>query len=313
MNGRPPATVGDLVRRAATRLRRRGVEDPRLDADLLLGHVLAAPRVALYRDPDRRVDRAAAARFQRMVRRRRSRVPTAYLLGERGFLDLVLEVGPGVLVPRPETELLVETALALVGDGAADPALGRVRPLRVLDVGCGSGNVALGIARGLPGARVVGVDVSAPALGYASSNVAKWDPGGRVRLLQLDAASLARAFRPGVFDLVVSNPPYVDRPPRGFGGELAHEPADALCGRSGPFPAIYDVLVGAASTLLAPGGALVVEVGQGQADVVRARFAAALEGIGARRDLAGIERVVYGFARGASPGGAGASLPLGDA
>lgn len=274
----PAATVRDLLERAVSELRRRGIEEARLDAELLLGHALGTDRVGVIRrllDP---VDQAAATAFRELLDRRLDRVPVAYLLGEREFRGLALEVGAGVLVPRPETEELVELALEMAGDGASR--------IEVLELGTGSGCIALALAIARPTMQVVALEASARAMSYARRNLRRHrasiqdgqggrsDPGGetdqgvRVRLVRADFLSADRIFPAGSFDLIVSNPPYVDSPAAGFEAELAHEPELALVGTAGPFPAIYARMLELGQALLRPGGWLVAEVGVDQRGVI---------------------------------------------
>ncbi|MFH0946457.1 MAG: peptide chain release factor N(5)-glutamine methyltransferase [Planctomycetota bacterium] len=271
---------------AARGLKSRGIDQPRLDAELLLAHALGVDRAGLILCLEGRLEPEVRRDFLRLLRKRRARVPVPYLTGRRAFHELILAVGPGVLVPRPETELLVEAALERL-----QPCLGS--PL-VLDVGTGSGNIALAIAAQVRQVRVVAIDLSMEALAFASRNVRNYRLDGRVHLVQADLAMFHRAARPSCFDLIVSNPPYVEERVTPLVDELAHEPALALVGGCGPFPQVYRLLIRAAGVLLRPGGTLMMEVGIHQAGVVRDLIAAdgSLGESVVLRDLAGIERVV---------------------
>lgn len=248
--------------------------------------MLGVDRAGLIRGLEDQLEPEARRDFLRLLRKRRDRVPVSYLTGRRAFHELILEVGPGVLVPRPETELLVEAALERLSSCSQPPL--------VLDVGTGSGNVALAIAQQAGEARVVAIDLSPAALSFASRNVRKYRLGRRVQLVQADLASLHQAARPSCFDLIVSNPPYVDEQVTPLADELKHEPALALVGECGPFPRVYQMLVRAAGVLLRPGGSLMMEVGIHQAGVVRELIETngAFDQSLVLRDLAGIERVV---------------------
>jgi release factor glutamine methyltransferase len=270
-------TLGDVLRRAAEHLGKTS-ETARLDAELLLAHSLGRQRIELYTDFDRPLTEAELDGYRSLVARRTKREPVAYILGEWGFRRLTLTVDQRALIPRPETEVLVEHALA------------RLRGLeapRVLDVGAGTGAIALAIADEHPGARVTAIDVSADALALARENVAR--TGLEVVLLEHD---LRVGLPAGPWDLVVSNPPYVEQE------ELStlmpdvrdFEPHLALIGRG----ATEDV-ARAAATELAPGAWLVLEVGDGQADAT----VALLDGLGyvevsTAPDLTGRARVVEG-------------------
>ncbi len=279
-------TLQSVLEWGTRRLAARGVEEARLDAELLLAQALGTDRAALFRRAEEDVPREQRRAFALLLRRRRARVPLAYLVGRREFYGLDFAVGEGVLVPRPETEELVSWALEVL----------RGRPGRplVLDAGTGSGNIAVALARNDARARVVAVDRSATALAYARQNVFRHGVAGRVHLCCLDVSALAHALPHARFDLLVSNPPYVEPPEGGFRDELSHEPRLALCGRGMAFPEVYARLGAAAAALLLPGGRLLVEVGAGQARRVRAVLAAAggCAPFEERCDLAGIPRVV---------------------
>lgn len=290
------ATVRDALDSAVIAIGASGSATPRLDAELLLAHALGVERTALFLDPEREVGGASARAFQTLVRRRSvERAPLAYLVGRRGFRRIELAVDPRVLIPRPETELLVEAALELPA-GA-----------RVLDVGTGSGAIALALKDERPDLDVAGIDVSAPALAVARANAARL--GLEVALAEGDlltpvapegAASPADGVYPegagwvaGALsrpDAVLSNPPYVAEgdplPP----DVARHEPRAALlAGEDGL--AVIRRLVPAAAASTAR--LLALEVGAGQAAAV-AELARekGFARVAIRRDLAGIERAV---------------------
>jgi release factor glutamine methyltransferase len=284
----PPRTVLEFLRRASTFLAARGSASARLDAEVLLAAVLATDRVGVYLRFDQPLAPAEVESYRALVRRRAAGEPVAYLTGRREFWSRDLAVTPAVLIPRPETELLVERLLAAVPDRAA--------PLRVLDLGTGSGALAVALAAELPSATVVALDVSRAAAAVAAANARACGVEDRVLLL---AADWCTALRPEArFDVIVSNPPYVESgaldalPP-----EVRAEPRLALDGGADGLAA-YRVLVPAAAPLLAPGGRLFVEVGVGQASAVAEICAAA--GFGEAvcyDDLAGIARIVAAGAR----------------
>jgi release factor glutamine methyltransferase len=255
--------------RAGEALRAAGLD--RLDAEVLLAHVLGRDRAALHAAPEQRLTAAQAARFAALAARRRAGEPVAYLTGRRAFRWLELTVDERVLIPRPETEGLVEAALTLPA-GA-----------RVVDVGTGSGAVGLALAHERPDLEVVATDCSAPALAVARANAA------RLRLrVELRQADLLEGIE-GRLDAVVSNPPYVPAGERLARDVDAYEPAEAL--RAGPDGlAVIRRLVPRAAAR-APFVAL--EVGAGQAGAVTELCrAAGYADVEARRDLAGIERIV---------------------
>ena len=277
-------TLGEVLRLSTAHLERHGSPSARLDAELLLGHALGLGRVELYTGFERPLGEDELAECRELIARRAKREPVAYILGRWGFRGLDLEVDRRVLVPRPETELLVDRCLALV-DGAAGP--------EVLDVGTGSGAIALALASELPEARVAGCDVSGAALEVARANGERL--GVEVEWVASDMLSGVGGRR---FHLVVSNPPYV------AAGEIEAlepevrdwEPRGATVAGETGLEAI-ERLVAQAPAALEPGGALVLEVGAGQAAAVAALLeGAGLAGVRRDPDHAGIERIVWGRA-----------------
>jgi release factor glutamine methyltransferase len=271
-------TVSDVLRRSTEYLAAKGSETPRLDAERLLSKATGLERIELYMHSDRPLTQAELAEARELVARRGRREPLQYVLGEWGFRRLTLTVDARALIPRPETEILVERCLALL-EGVEAPA--------VLDVGTGSGAIALAIADEHPGAVVTAIDSSEDALALAAGNASR--TGLRVRLLQHDLFSGLPA---GPWDLVVSNPPYVDREdvPNLQPEVRDWEPRAALTADGA-----VEAVARAAAAALAPGGAVVLEVGEGQAEET-ARLLAELGLVDVRvtSDLAGIERVVEG-------------------
>jgi release factor glutamine methyltransferase len=263
-------------------LRAAGVEDPRLDAELLLAEATGWNRATLVADGGAEVPAPAARVFGEMVRRRLRREPAAYILGRKGFRSLELAVDRRVLVPRPETELLVELAVELV-------------PETVLDVGTGSGAIALAVADELPGCAVTATDTSHGALEVARGNAERLGLADRVRFL---AGTLPED---GGFDLVLANLPYVaERDWPSLQPEVTQwEPREALLAGPDGLDAYRAFIPECAGHLHRYAeqktGALSVEVGEGQAEAVGALMrAAGFGGIETRRDLAGVERIVVG-------------------
>jgi len=259
-----------------------------IDAQVLLGHVLGKGRAWLAAHGDEPLSRGDADAFLALARRRREGEPVGYLTGIREFWGLPLAVSPAVLLPRPETEAVVEIALAhLPADGET----------RVLDLGTGSGAIALAIAHECPRARVLATDASAAALTVARANAQRLGLPN-VEFLQADWYDGVPATWHGApFDVVASNPPYIlAGDPHLAAGDLRFEPAAALSPGGDGLGAIRRIVAGAPGHLV-PGGTLVVEHGYDQSDAVRALFVAAgFAGVVAVRDLAGIPRVVAGQA-----------------
>jgi len=254
----------DALQAAERRLASAGVDSPRVDAELLLAHVAGTTRSGLYSDLDREVDGG----WESLVERRATREPLAYVLGEWGFRRLTLKTDTRALVPRPETEIVVERCLALLEELDAPS---------VLDVGVGSGAIALALKDERSDARIVGVDVSEDALELAGENARLLELEVELRYGGVEAAADG-------WDLVVSNPPYVDTL-EGLQPELRHEPEDALLG------------VGFHETIARTARArfLVLEVGDGQAAAVASALqAAGYDDVAITPDLAGTARVVEG-------------------
>jgi release factor glutamine methyltransferase len=253
---------------------------PSLDAELLVAHVLGTSRAALAADPGRPLAPEETLALESLARRRLAGEPVAYLTGRREFWSLDLEVTPDVLVPRPETELVVERALAAIA-GRGSPA--------VLDLGTGSGAIAAAIARDRPDAEVTATDESVAALAVARRNAARLGLAN-LRFLEGSWFGPVAASR---FDVIASNPPYVAAGDPALAA-LAHEPVRALVAGADGLAALA-AIIGAAHGHLEPGGALVLEHGASQGSAVRALFAAAgFAAIETRRDLAGHERVSEG-------------------
>jgi release factor glutamine methyltransferase len=239
----------------------KGIESARLDAELILASALKVPRVMLYARFDQPLQPEELARIRALVTRRARREPMAYLLGEREFWSLAFEVGPGVLIPRPDTETLVEAALAQVD---------RAAPLSVVDVGTGSGCIAVALARELPEARIAALDVSTEALKIAARNVTKHGLDARITLVQSDLlAALPASARP--VDLVVANLPYI--PSADLEALMPDvrdfEPRLALDG--GPDGlALIRRLLPEAEDALTPGGAIALEAGASEVPAMEA-------------------------------------------
>jgi release factor glutamine methyltransferase len=269
-------TVRDVLRRSAEYLERKGVESPRLDAELLVAKALGVTRLDLYLEHDRALTEEEQGAARDLVRRRGAREPLAYVLGEWGFRRLTLHCDRRALVPRPETEIVVERCLALLEPLEAPD---------VLDVGTGTGAIALAVAQEHPAARVTGLDRSPEALALAGENARA--AGLELRLLRGD---LVEGLPDSPYDLVVSNPPYV-RPDEieSLAPEVRDwEPREAILD-AGQTAAV----IAAARDVLRPGGWLVLEMhGDGAGDVAGALAESGYGPAVVTRDLAGRARVV---------------------
>lgn len=265
---------------------------PAADARLLLAHVLGRNTAWLEAHREEVLDPATAARFAALVQRRAAGEPVAYLVGRREFYGRDFAVTPEVLIPRPETELLVELALEKLGD-----KVGSGGTARLLDLGTGSGCLAITLALELPGMQVTAVDVSPAALTIARRNAARL--GAEVAFIESDWFA---ALPPQSFELIVANPPYVAADdPHLAQGDLRFEPAAALTDHADGLTAIRRI-VAEAPRWLAEGGWLFFEHGWDQGDAARELLSAAgFEAIEQRRDLAGIVRASGGRKPAAAP------------
>ncbi len=275
-------TVARLLEWTTGRFKERGIDSPRLEAEILLACALGIRRIDLYVRHDQIVDDAGRARFRDMVRRRQEGCPTAHIVGKKEFYSLDFAVSPATLIPRPDTELLV------------DEALRQAKPLTdplIADIGTGTGCVAVALAHRLPKARIVAVDISPEALETARGNATRLGVADRVDFRLGDLLAPLAGLRP---DLIVSNPPYI--PTNDIAGldpgVRDHEPALALDG--GPDGLrVIERLAEQALSLLAPGGRLLVEIGAGQEEGARRVLTSAgftVESV--RKDGVGHPRVV---------------------
>jgi release factor glutamine methyltransferase len=279
-------TIGAARRLLAQRFRAAGLDSPDLDARVLVGHALDRDHAALASNAETRLSSEQAAAIAELARRRLAREPVARILGRKEFWGLTLQLGPATLVPRPETETVIEAALAHMPR--------RDRALRVLDIGTGSGALLLALLTELPKAWGVGTDVSLAALAVARRNAQMVGIAARATFVRCDLATALQ----GGFDLVVSNPPYI---PSAEIAALApevsrYDPHAALNGGPDGFD-LHRAIVADARRLLAAEGVLVTEVGAGQADAVQGLLrAAGLRDVGVRDDLAGVPRAVVAHA-----------------
>jgi len=276
-------TIAGAVDRGRARLAAVGIEAAGLEACVLFEHAAGLDRAALLARGREMVEPEAARRYERLLEERARRVPLAYIMGEREFWSLRIRVDRRVLVPRPETETLVEAALERLSSGA-----------RVADVGTGSGAVVIALALELGAGTFLGTDRSAAAIEVARANAAEHGLAGTIEFLEGDLLA-PLAARTGLLDALVSNPPYI--PTAELGGLQPEvrdfEPRLALDGGFDGL-ALIERIVAGAPPLLRCGGWLLLEIGAGQADAVRAllRRTGCFDDVSARCDLAGIERVV---------------------
>lgn len=273
--------LDDLLRNASRRLAAAGSPSARLDAEVLLCHVLGVDRAWLYTWGDRDAEPDAVARFEALVAAREDGRPVAHLTGEREFWGLSLATSPSTLIPRPDTETLVEAALALASEA----------PGRLLDLGTGTGAVALAFASERPSWAVVGVDLRPEAVALARHNATRLGIGNA----DFRDSDWFAALGGEHFELIVANPPYLaDDDPHLGQGDVRFEPRSALVAAEGGLADLYH-LVEAARAHLPPGGWLLLEHGATQGPAVReALGAAGYTGVASRADLAGHERISLG-------------------
>lgn len=281
-------TIASILKTVTPYLGERDCETPRLDAEVLLAHVLGVSRVELYTGYERPLLPAELQSYRELVKRRAGGEPAAYLVGIKGFYSLDFEVGPGVLVPRPETEILVSAAI--------EEAKSRKGIVKAVDIGTGSGCVAVALAVYAPGVEVIATEKSAEAAGYARRNVVRHNVQERVSIVEGELLEpLARMCAKAGLDIIVSNPPYVTE--KEFENLPAtvrkYEPREALvAGKDGT--EYHRIIAEAAAEFLGAGGLLALEVGMGQAD----RVSRLISDTGQFReprivkDFSGIERVV---------------------
>jgi release factor glutamine methyltransferase len=278
----PAGTIGFFLCQAGQRLRGAAIEAPRLEARRLLAHVLGTTEEALLRDPRAAVPADKARHFAALLARRVAHEPFAYLTGRVGFWTLDLEVSPATLIPRADSETLVEAALAACPDKEA--------ALRVLDLGTGTGALLLAVLSEFPAASGVGIDLKPAAAALAARNAARLGLAARARFLAGDWAAAVR----GPFDLILCNPPYIESAaiPALMPEVARHEPASALDGGADGLVA-YRRIIADLPRLLAPRGVAVLELGQGQQAAVEALgLAAGLTPEACSADLGGVPRAL---------------------
>jgi release factor glutamine methyltransferase len=279
------ASAAEAIRLVAQSFRLAKLEDPQIDARVLVGHALHVDRSQLISHDDRVLEAREVAAISALAARRLRHEPVARILGRKEFWDLTLDVSPDVLVPRPETETVVEMALDFVVRGGL-----RLEKLRILDIGTGTGALLLALLQELPNATGTGTDISPAAVGIARGNAERNGLSARCSFVVCNIAEGVA----GPFDIVVSNPPYIAH------AEIAtlmpevrdYDPKLALDGGNDGLDA-YRAIAAEARRLLAPGGRLIVELGAGQEGPVRALFTkAGLNAGPVRNDLAAIPRAL---------------------
>lgn len=287
------------LRDGIAQLEREHVPSAALAAELLLMHMLGRDRAWIYAHPEHELDATARQQYFSLIARRASGVPTQHLTGHQEFWGLDFEVTPDVLIPRPETEHVIEVALERLGVNSEAGSPRRQEKFRIADVGTGSGCIAIALAHELPAAQIIATDISAAALEVARRNAARHGVASRIDFIECNLAdfllheSRITGHESRSLDLIASNPPYIGRPeaatlPREV---REHEPAVALFGGEAGTE-IYAPLIAQSAMLLKPGGILVLELGHNSADqVTRLLDAPEWTRVAITSDLAGIPRI----------------------
>lgn len=298
-DGKSITDVRSALADALAQLEHENVPSARLAAEVLLMHTLGQDRAWLYAHTEGKLDTPTAEQYFLLIAQRASGIPTQQLTGHQEFWGLDFEVTPDVLIPRPETEHVIEVALKRLGAGPDAVRTRRNQALRIADVGTGSGCLAIALAKEFRNAQIFATDISARALEVSRRNAARHGVASRINFAE---CNLLDAFRrqPPQFDLIVSNPPYIGREeaaslPREV---REHEPAIALFGGETGVE-MYAPLLLQAATLLTPGGAVVLELGHNSAGHVRSLLSAPeWTNVAVTSDLAGIPRVASAERRG---------------
>ena len=276
-------SVVKVLKSATTRLEAAGIENFRLDAEILLAHVLKWRRLNLYIDAEKTLPLESILRFNELINRRLEGVPVAYLTGTKEFMGLAFAVNENVLIPRPETEILTE----LVGEYLR----GLGREVIFADLGAGSGAICISILKFVKTARAIAVDISAEALEVAKFNAQKFFVDDRIEFF---CGDLFKPLEGQKFNAIVSNPPYIPTNDlKSLQSEVQREPQLALDGGADGL-SFYRRIISDAPKFLVDGGLLAVEIGVNQAAAVKALFAVNFIDVEIVKDLAGLERIVVG-------------------
>jgi len=284
-------TVRELMKSAIEHLQRKGFEDARLNVELLLAHALDFQRIQLYLHFDKPLKSEELKQFRTLYERRLKREPVQYIIGSTSFMGLNFIVDSRVLIPRPETETLIEQAMLLCQNYPSDA------PIQVLEVGTGSGNIAVSIAKYIKHAQITAIDISKEALIIAEKNARLHSVDSQIQFSLIDVFDRTEELFRKRFDLLVSNPPYV---PKDEWEQLQtevrdFEPSVALTDGKDGFK-FYHRLIGIIPDILNPGGSIMLEVGFNQADkVAREMKNVGIDQLQITNDLQGIPRVVSGI------------------
>ncbi len=284
-------TIRDIMRWAINILKNSNIESPNINAEILLAHVLSCDRIALHTDPDKIIDDGDIGKYKKLINKRASRIPLQYITGHVEFMSLDFVVDEHTLIPRPETEILVETVLNKIKNRAPSD-----KTITIVDIGTGCGNIAISLAANLQNAQVYASDISRETLAVAGTNVRRHRVTDRVHLLH---GNLFESFdghlSKGTVDFVVSNPPYVSEADLNkLEPEIrGHEPLKALVGGKDGL-CFYKLIIRKAPEWLKPEGFLILEVGETQAETITKLIETEghFENIEITKDLQKIDRIV---------------------
>lgn len=282
-------TVLEIIKKTTEFFAAKGIENPRLNAELLVGHGLGLKRMALYLQFERQLSESELEKIRPLVRRRGQREPIQYVIGETEFFGLRIKTDRRALIPRPETEYLLELIVARSTEA---------QPHSILDLGTGTGAIALALAKQFPDAQVMAVDVSSNALALAAENAAATKLEGRVNWVESDW--FANVPDGKSFDLIVANPPYLSEEETAEAAPEVrdHEPASALTGGGGSGIADLEIIISGAVRFLKPGGLLALETGIAQHPALREIILRAdLVTPESRQDLTGRDRYIFATAK----------------
>ncbi len=286
-------SIVELLNWGRETLKRAGIEDYNLSAELLLRSILNLSRSEIILGLSNQASSEITLKYEELIARRAERIPLQHLTGFVEFYNVTLQSDSRALIPRPETEILVETIIE---------KLKRKQPPKILDIGAGSGNISIALAKNIADSKVVGVDISQDAMGLARSNAKLNQVVNQIEFIEADILDIKNLKLLGKFDCVVSNPPYVAAQDRdSLQPEVReHEPSVALFAGNDPLT-FFKTIVAGISYILNIGGLLAFEVGMGQAEYVGNLMKPAFKDVTITKDLAGIERVVTGVYAGFNP------------
>lgn len=278
--------VKEVLASSVEYFKKHNIENPRLDAEVLMAYVLDKERIQLYVDFDLPLQKEELDRYRELVYRRAHHIPVAYLTGIKEFMSLEFEVDRNVLIPRPETEQLVESIIEYCQEN------NKTVP-NIVDIGTGSGVIAISLAHYIDEARVLGIDISDTALEIAGRNVKKHGLADRVKLVQGNILEPLIKIGKDNVDIVVSNPPYIDDEEyQALSQEVKKEPRIALAGGSDGLE-FYRKLIPQVEKVLKNGGLLAVEIGYNQADDIRNLFSSSWHNIIVKKDYNGCDRMIF--------------------